>query len=377
MSFQERMNAKWRRELFYLCLLFAGITFIAEVIVYLYYTVTQQLRFSAFGYQLRFIYLPTLIDGSMIGVTAYYLRSDKVSNNVKNIVVSMLLCLLCISMQVIHYTHSPLLALPAIAIFVSVLFANEKLTLGIFGISLGSLFLTYIIAANHLRKDDPRLIVDILVAALIICLVYLISKLFAIYVHEQITYIVDSNEQQKLLLQECNMDALMGIGNRRAMDKRLEAVIKTKQPMGKSMYILLIDVDDFKQVNDIYGHQCGDEVLIVLAGLIRAMTPYERIESYRYGGEEILLLLQNKNDLQAFQCCENLRMTFEKLHYSFEPDRKITFSGGLVVYKYGMSVDDWIQAADEALYFAKGNGKNQIQREASVRGEKVNEYGRG
>ena len=116
---------------------------------------------------------------------------------------------------------------------------------------------------------------------------------------------------------------------------------------------------------------------IVLAGLIRAMTPYERIESYRYGGEEILLLLQNKNDLQAFQCCENLRMTFEKLHYSFEPDRKITFSGGLVVYKYGMTVDDWIQAADEALYFAKGNGKNQIQREASVRGERVNEYGRG
>ena len=261
MSFQERMNVKWRRELFYLCLLFAGIAFIVEVIIYLYYTVTQQLGFSAFGYQLRFIYLPTLVHGSMIGVTAYYLRSDKVSNTDKNRLVSMLFCLLCISMQIIHYNQSLVLALPAIAIFVSVLFANEKLTLGIFGVSLGALFLTYIIAANNMRKDDPKLIVDILVAALIICLVYLISKLFAIYVHEQIAYIVDSNEQQKLLLQECNMDALMGIGNRRAMDKRLEAVIQTKQPMGKSMYILLIDVDNFKQVNDIYGHQCGSYLL--------------------------------------------------------------------------------------------------------------------
>lgn len=369
MNYQESMNSRWRRELFRICIVFAILEFIIENILFLFYPNIHPFYLSERQYKLRFIVLPSVINMIAISAVAVGLKDNKISNEEKNTSVCVLFYFFCASTQVIHYVHAPLLVLPTIAILVTILFANKKLTRYIFLASLGSLFFSYLLAALEMRRGDVDLHIDVLLSAGILYMAYVIANLLTNYVRQQIDYIVDSSERQKLLMKECHMDALMGIGNRRALDSRLEEVTKEASE-SENMYLLLIDIDNFKQINDIYGHQCGDEVLIVLAGLIRAMTPYERIEGYRYGGEEIVVLLRNKDEQQAVQCCENIRHTFENLRYSFEPNRKITFSGGLVAYQKEMTVEQWVSAADEALYFAKGNGKNQIQREVAVRMQK-------
>lgn len=368
MNYQESMNSRWRREIFRVCIIFAILEFVIENILFLFYPNLRTFYLSEKQYEFRFIVLPTMINIIALAAVSVGLKDKKISNEEKNISVCILFYFFCASTQVIHYVYAPVLTLPALAILITILFANKKLTKYIFFASLGSLLLSYLLAALELRRNDPDLHIEVIISAGVLYMAYVIANLLTKYIRHQVNYIVDSSERQKLLMKECNMDALMGIGNRRALDSRLEEV--TKNSNDESMYLLLIDIDNFKQINDIYGHQCGDEVLIVLAGLIRAMTPYERIEGYRYGGEEIVVLLRNKDEEQAMQCCENIRHTFENLRYSFEPNRTITFSGGLATYQKDMTVEEWVSAADEALYFAKGNGKNQIQREVTVRMQK-------
>lgn len=160
-------------------------------------------------------------------------------------------------------------------------------------------------------------------------------------------------EEAKSLAQ---IDQLTGILNRREFFYQANAL---KEKCSECCMVM-IDIDDFKVINDTYGHAIGDSVLKLVTQAIRFhirdTEPFGRI-----GGEEFAVVLPLGND-KAYERCEMIRRAVEECHLEREKvDTKITVSIGIVCQKNGFDIDMLMSHADEALYKAKRNGKNQVR----------------
>jgi diguanylate cyclase (GGDEF)-like protein len=153
------------------------------------------------------------------------------------------------------------------------------------------------------------------------------------------------------------IDALTKVNNHRAFQEYV-AYILTYTPM-KDFHLAIIDIDDFKKVNDTYGHQIGDTVLKATALIIQD-TVSENDFVARYGGEEFVVVFFEKTSEEAIQLAEEIRLNIARHHFTELDNGQITISLGLSSYKSDMSKDSWFKEADHALYEAKKNGKNQI-----------------
>jgi diguanylate cyclase (GGDEF)-like protein len=155
-----------------------------------------------------------------------------------------------------------------------------------------------------------------------------------------------------------NTDVLTHLLNRRAMMHQLEIAMNQFYRSDRVFAIILIDVDYFKRVNDVYGHDGGDMVLVHLAQILQ--TKMRQIDSAcRWGGEEFLILLPDTTLDQAEEIAERLRCYVES---NPSPSNiQITISLGIaVIRQHCNSLESLITAADHALYAAKRNGRNRV-----------------
>ncbi len=153
-------------------------------------------------------------------------------------------------------------------------------------------------------------------------------------------------------------DALTGLYNRRYIEERLEEEIRRQRRYNHNLSVLLIDIDHFKLVNDVHGHQAGDKVLQKIAHILLTETRESDIVG-RWGGEEFLILCLENDITGAAVQAENLRQHISKT--SFVKVLTQTASFGIACYLPGESKDDLILRADKALYKAKENGRNRVE----------------
>jgi diguanylate cyclase len=161
---------------------------------------------------------------------------------------------------------------------------------------------------------------------------------------------------------ENSIDPLTQVYNRRHLDQQLAWSIRAAKT-GNSFVLALLDIDDFKCINDTHGHQVGDRVLCGLARTFRSMVRPRDVLA-RYGGEEFALLLQGAPVETAVERCQHLIETIRSADFrtdSSEPPLRVSVSCGLTDYVQGDSADDVIYRADQALYQAKKRGKNRIE----------------
>ena len=159
-------------------------------------------------------------------------------------------------------------------------------------------------------------------------------------------------------------DPLTGLSNRRAIKKNLDTEIERSKRAGSSLSVAMLDLDDFKMINDTYGHACGDKVLQEFGQLINLEIRKTDLAA-RFGGEEFLLLLSGASLLQAHHVLKRIKDKCAELLIKCSMDQpgiQLTCSIGLVCYKGKLDIDTQtlIQAADKALYQAKAEGKNKI-----------------
>ena len=189
---------------------------------------------------------------------------------------------------------------------------------------------------------------------------------------EQVAGILEIYKNFLAVLDYSEKDSLTGLLNRKTFDQQFgelmgaidedEALLFLDQPERRGSsgaidnWLAVIDIDHFKQVNDQYGHLYGDEVLILLANLLKqAFREQDRV--YRFGGEEFVVLLRSTT-------LENARKSFERLResvgaYRFPQIDHVTISVGFVSIGNQTPVTILGQA-DQALYFAKQNGRNRV-----------------
>jgi|TARA_R110000851_G_scaffold249103_1_gene401630 diguanylate cyclase (GGDEF)-like protein len=152
-------------------------------------------------------------------------------------------------------------------------------------------------------------------------------------------------------------DHLTGLANRYALHERFNEEIETSSQTKQIFSIILLDVDFFKTINDDYGHDVGDEVIKQFASLLMSMVRENDMVG-RWGGEEFLILCSQTTKNGAFQLADQLRRQVQS--YNFPVNQQITASFGLSEYRHGETIGDTIKRADDALYKAKRNGRNQI-----------------
>ncbi len=154
-------------------------------------------------------------------------------------------------------------------------------------------------------------------------------------------------------------DPLTSLLNRRSMEERMIDMVDEILREGTSYCIAISDIDDFKHVNDSFGHECGDKALVHIAGTLRGMLP-ETDTVCRWGGEEFLFMLQGDAE-ECKKKVEIMRSAVEKIDFYFNRRRvKFTMTFGLQYYQPGLNIERAISMADDKLYQGKMKGKNQV-----------------
>lgn len=167
----------------------------------------------------------------------------------------------------------------------------------------------------------------------------------------------------KNLEEKSNLDSLTRVFNRHALTSYLNKICANTD-IPYNFHLLILDIDDFKYINDTYGHIAGDKVLIFLANTIKK-TLRDGDKIFRYGGEEFIIILNRIDDTQCVKVTNRLLSLIRqnKLIYKGK-NINITMSVGATKYRKGDTHDSLISRADQALYKAKSNGKNQMVSEA-------------
>lgn len=171
-------------------------------------------------------------------------------------------------------------------------------------------------------------------------------------------------QELEMAKEESQRDGLTGIYNRRAFDDHLQSLMERNLLHRQDFAILILDIDDFKAVNDTYGHPVGDRVLLAMAETFGQMVRSDDFLA-RYGGEEFVIVLPGASRRNAAKKGKLICKTVHKTRFTFDPDDRqaplsLTVSIGATAFKKGDTAASVLARADQALYKAKQAGKNGV-----------------
>jgi diguanylate cyclase (GGDEF)-like protein len=174
----------------------------------------------------------------------------------------------------------------------------------------------------------------------------------------------DSERFQEL----AERDALTGLWNRRHLDRRLPALLERAGQSGAPLAVALLDLDHFKQINDRFSHDTGDEVLRAVAGLLPHATA---VFSVRLGGEEFLAVFDGWDGTAVLDQCERLRQSIAEYPWArYDANLVVTTSIGVTSAVAGDTVSSLLRRADEHLYCSKRTGRDRVTGDTAERGQR-------
>jgi len=267
-------------------------------------------------------------------------------------------------------------------LFLFVYVSRRVRTAGVFlalGFVSAALMTTLLLGVGHVFWAYPALIVAffmldtrhamILGVGFVVCFLGILSKelpllnLATVCLTLVITILLanafslTSRRQQIALSVMANIDPLTGVGNRRALNQKIDSVTAIHRRSSSPASLLILDIDYFKKINDLHGHVMGDQILVEIADHIRRYT--RATESvYRYGGEEFVVIAEQTGLEAAAVLGENLRYSIEQRVFS--SGIKLTVSIGITELQNGQGRQGWLGDADALLFQAKGKGRNQV-----------------
>lgn len=163
------------------------------------------------------------------------------------------------------------------------------------------------------------------------------------------------------LEKESHIDPLTKAYNRRVFTKDIGKILNAIKDKSANLFLAIIDADDFKKINDTFGHVAGDKTLIFLTKLIQSSLR-KGVKVYRYGGEEFIVILNRTTLQEATSSVERIIKEVEQSRLLYKGHNiNLTISAGIGCYKKGDTPEMLIEKADSSLYKAKSNGKNCLK----------------
>jgi polar amino acid transport system substrate-binding protein len=202
------------------------------------------------------------------------------------------------------------------------------------------------------EKEDYSWIYKFVLPLLVIIMI------FAYFNIEMRKEIKKRKVMERRLERYANKDSLTKVYNRRKIELQLRIETKRAKRFNNDLSVIFFDIDNFKVINDKFGHEAGDYVLIELSqNIFKNLRETDYIG--RWGGEEFIIILPETNNKKAFTVASHLKEKISKIDFSIT--KNVTLSYGITQYIKGDTIQDMIKRSDEAMYFVKKRGKDNIK----------------
>ena len=349
----NRIMDEWLRLHFRLAMLLITITLLVEISLTFFIAGSEILTTTIPLYILKFIVAPSGLACLFLGISFLALKSKRFSQQTKQYVVSLVFVLICCVYYTAHSAFIPIYALYGVAIFLTTTYANYRLTavtslLSLISITVSELFVFWDHDKISVLENADRLVNFLVVLAILIgCSI--VCSVTIHYERRKNEASLRREVERELLKESMLFDELTGTYNRKALHNELRQLEQT--PPTKPLIFCIADIDHFKSVNDLYGHQVGDLCLTEFACVL--CDYFGESAVYRYGGDEFCLILKNIDLDEAKQLCERAQIRLRRVDFEGVSTLKPTASFGITAYNESDGVTRLFNQADEALYEAK------------------------
>ena len=338
------------------------LVLVLDIIVSIYYYFNQSLvsPFTFRTYLTLEILIPVVLQILLLIINRILLMAGHFSMVVKNRICVYTLLTQFMFISFFHIRYEVVIFLPCMVMLLASMLADKDLLKALFFATgvIETATLVMFIVTNTQHFYTQKIIISIIVVC-VQYMIFLVSRSLMNFQKGQLHHIYDNYAKMRELTVELKQEPLTRLYNRTAYAGAIERYIKLAEKNVADIYQVVLDLDNFKFVNDNYGHAAGDVVLITLAEIITKTLGSNR-SAFRYGGDEFVLLFKEKPIDEVVRLVEIIRKEFENTVYDFlDENFKCTLSIGIAKYKPEMNSKTWFQAADEAAYQAKKSGKNQ------------------
>jgi diguanylate cyclase (GGDEF)-like protein len=348
---------KWCRYIVNVGYIIVALIIMAHVIWY--FAARSILAHPPDVYLRNYIILPAIGLLALAVFVDLLVRSPRFSLFMKEAVSISLIIAISLYLCLTHVIAKVLLGSFILPIFASTIFTNVKLTRWMFWASSLAVLLIGVIYL-FLGKLDGDMIMQIFVACFMFICSYQIAKILIRYSHDNLTTLTNYDNKHQYMKEQLKLDSFTGLYNKKTFDDYLPKLMEECQNEDVLISMAMIDVDNFKYVNDLYGHPMGDRVLLYLSQILKKVQA-DNIRAFRMGGDEFSVLFKGFDAENSARVCEALRAQMESCPLRATDGKRVTFSCGVVsINPKNIDLEVFTKAADSALYAAKNSGRNQV-----------------
>jgi diguanylate cyclase (GGDEF)-like protein len=301
----------------------------------------------------KFILVPFSVNFICILVNFIVIRSKTISQVHKVYIISLLFVVICFVLFTVHVAFSALYFIFALPIMLTIIYADYHLTvitsaLSMVGMVTSELFITWDLDKVNIFEDSIRL-VDFLISLFILLAFSTVSMVVIRFEREKNAASIQKELERQQLQKKLQMDELTGIYNRRALHDTIKDM-DTDTSDNNCIFVML-DIDNFKTLNDSFGHIFGDECLKRMGRILKKNCT-DAIP-FRYGGDEFCILFPNSSVEDTVKTCEKISTDLQAVSFENMENIKLTASIGISGFYKHMDSARLIVNADQALYAAK------------------------
>ena len=348
-----RIVDEWLRLHLRLAAALVAISFLVEILLAFLIVNSEILTTTIGWYIVKFILIPSGISGMFLLAAMFTVQAKRTSHETKAYTISLLFVLICFIYYSAHSAFIAIYALYAFAIFLTTTYANYRLTgltslLSIVSLIVSELFLFWDVDKVSVFADSNRM-VEFLVALSVIIGCSIVASVTIHYERRKNEASLRREVERELMKESMLFDELTGAYNRKALHDALQLLEETAP--AEPLIFCIADLDHFKSVNDLYGHQIGDTCLMEFSCVLSEYLGESAV--FRYGGDEFCLIMRNTTVTEAVKRCEQIQSRLRRVVLDNVPELKVTASFGMTEYDKGDSAARLFRQADAALYEAK------------------------
>ena len=350
----RRLDTRWLSMQFQANLWMVLFATAAEIAMFFILHGMNAISTSGVEYGLKYVLTPFSANLAFLLVSDYTLKSKRRTDRQKIYIVSVVVSLCCFVVYTVHSVFIMLNLIFAIPIVMTVVYADGRLTTLISLLCIAE----KVVADLFLKWDEDKVdifsskmtAVDFFLSLLILLILYVVCLLILRIEHDKNQFSIELMQERRRLQLQAATDPLTGLWNRQELRRAFNLMEKNQKPYALAM----VDLDDFKALNDTYGHACGDTYLIAMGHALEELSS-ETVTPFRFGGDEFCILMEKTDLNSAEEICRNIQERLRDAEENLTPSLPVTMSIGIAGYCPGEKPSVLLQRADHALYRAKQN----------------------
>lgn len=354
-SYME-INDKWMRFHIHLLFICTAIGALMETLMFFIIVETNTLTCTISEYWIKYILIPVSISVCISLLGCFVIKSNNISTMYKQYIISFIFSLFAFVISLAHSGFIAVLSCAIIPVLLTIMYENRILTTAVTVACMLFQFLSANITFWDSAKElNHSYFINMIILMSATFCVWLTSCYMISFINMKKKITIGNDIERHLLQEQINIDGLTLVGNKMALMKMLEEVTTDNISIN---YLAMIDIDDFKKINDSYGHIFGDEVLRCVGEGMRQFGV--DAHSFRYGGDEFCALFEEPSlevVLEAIKVFQEYVKNSLKVKNN---DADIYISVGITRFTVAKTTEEILEQADSALYKSKRHYGGQI-----------------